>query len=71
MTVLTIIRLFLSVAESLLGYAKDKQLLSAGEAINASKSLQLANATVAKAIDARRNVKHDADSVRDDPDNRD
>ena len=71
MTVLTIIRLFLSVAESLLGYAKDKQLITAGEAINAGKSLQLANDTVAKAIDARRNVKHDADSVRDDPDNRD
>ena len=71
MTVLMIIRLFLSVAESLLGYAKDKQLLTAGEAINASKSLQLANTTVAKAIDARRNVKHDASSVRDDPDNRD
>ena len=66
-----IIRLFLSVAESLLGYAKDKQLITAGEAINASKSLQLANDTVAKAIDARSNVKHDADSVRDDPDNRD
>ncbi len=71
MTVLTIIRLFLSVAESLLGYAKDKQLITAGEAINAGKSLQLANKSIAKAIAARRGVKHDASSVRHDPDNRD
>ena len=71
MNILSILRLVLSVADTLVSYARDRQLLSAGEAIYASKVLGRTNELVAKALAARRNVKHDATSVRDDPDNRD
>lgn len=71
MNILSVLRLVLSIADTLIGYAKDRQLLSAGEALYASKSLARTSELVSKALAARRRVKHDAVSVRDDPDNRD
>ena len=62
----------LSLASSLASFLRDKQLLDAGRAMAISGSIKKgAMDETAKAIRARDAVRDDADSVRDDPDNRD
>lgn len=61
----------LKLANLLAGYLRDKQLLEAGEARAISESLSVAQSRVQVAMAARAAVKHDPDSVRNDPYNRD
>ena len=70
MGVLGLIKAVLSLANVLMKYASDKQLMDAGAAKSALKGLKQANAAIDKARLARESVKHDPDSMRDDPDNR-
>lgn len=53
------------------GYMRDRQLLEAGEAKAISDSLSVAQSQIHSALAARRAVKHDSGSVRDDSRNRD
>ncbi len=48
----------------------NKKLLEAGAATQLNKTLLEEKKRVQKAIDARNSIKHDADSVSDDPNNR-
>ena len=66
--ILGLIQAFLSLAGSLSRLAEARQLISAGEAKAMARSLGKQNDIIGKAIAARRAVKHDLDSVRDDPD---
>lgn len=71
MDILAIIKGLLSLATFLAKKAHDKQLIDAGMykaiAMNNHDSLQ----KIRRASDARRDVKYDADSLRNDPNNRD
>lgn len=68
---LSLIKGLLSVAQLFMKRAADKQLLDAGEAKNVVRALQHSQKVIAAAQLSRASVKHDADSVRDDRDNRD
>ena len=65
------IRALLSVVDGLTRYARDKQLIDAGEARAALKGTTTALDAIDRARRARAAVRHDAGSVRDDPANRD
>lgn len=71
MTWLALVKALLSVAAALLKWAGDRQMLDAGEARLAARELANANDRIARAIAARRGVRHDPGSVSRDPDNRD
>jgi len=62
---------FLMVTGAIARYVERKQLMDAGEAKHAREALEATLRAVDRAQRARRSVKHDADSVRDDPDRRD
>lgn len=66
-----LIRLLLSLADGLTRYARDQQLINAGEAQAALEGTNRALDAIERAKAARAAVDHDADSVRDDPNNRD
>lgn len=68
---LTLLRLFLSAASSIAELVKNKQLMDAGAAKAVLRGIKEADDAIRKARDARANVSHDPDSVRDDPHNRD
>ena len=68
---LGLLRLVLTIADKLSEIVRDKQLLDAGEARAISHNLQEGMKRVEMAQKARGSVKHDPDSVRADPDNRD
>jgi len=68
---LAILKLLLTVSNSLTGYMREKQLLDAGEAKNLSRGLQETLDVIEKIKTAKRDLKHDPNSVRKDPDNRD
>jgi hypothetical protein len=70
MTWLAILKLLLTVAETLTGYMREKQLLDAGEAKNLARGLQEALHVIEEIKAAKRALKHDPDSVHNDPDNR-
>lgn len=69
--ILSVIKGLVSLSNILAKYAHDKQLLDAGEykAIAEMNNAQIKK--INKVINARRSVKHDNDSVRNDKDNRD
>jgi hypothetical protein len=69
--VINLIRLLLSAVDSLIRYARDRQLIEAGEARAALEGANAALDAINRARAARAAVQHDPDSVRDDPDNRD
>lgn len=66
-----LIRALLSAVDALTRYARDRQLIEAGEARAALEGAQRALDAIDRARAARAAVRHDADSVRDDPSNRD
>lgn len=68
---LSLLKLVLTVSASIAEIVEDKQLLDAGEAKNVAKTLREQNDRVEKALAARRAVKHDPDSLRNDPNRRD
>ena len=68
---LGVIKVFLGLAEAFTNYARDRQLLTAGQAVEASNAFGESFRRVAAANAARAGVRHDGDSVRDDPANRD
>lgn len=68
---LTLLKLLLSLSSSLADYLGRRQLLKAGEAKAIADNLYDTLQKLNKADAARRAVKHDPDSVREDPDNRD
>jgi hypothetical protein len=68
MTIAAIIKLVLGLANKLVGFAGDRQLLEAGEAKNAQKALGAALAAVERAQRTANRVSNDPDyrdSVRD------
>ncbi|WP_022949523.1 hypothetical protein [Methylohalobius crimeensis] len=68
---LSILRGLLGLAEQLTEWLNRRQLLEAGESRAVARGLKDAQETIRRAQAARRGVRHDADSVRRDPDNRD
>ena len=68
---LSILRGLFGITQTVLRMMADRQLLDAGEAKAIARNLTQANEKLDKALAARRNVKHDADSVSNDPANRD
>jgi hypothetical protein len=69
MPIVTLIKLFLSLASSLAQYAHDKQMLDAGAAQSVLKGIEDANTAIASANDARAHA--DSVPVSKDPNNRD
>lgn len=67
MNILSIIKLFLSLASSLAQYAHDKQMMDAGAAESVLKGLNDANDAINRANAARANA--DSVPIEDDPDN--
>ena len=68
---LGLIKVVLSLANALTRYARDRQLISAGEAKAVAKSATKSLEIIARAQAAKRRVRHDDASVLDDPANRD
>lgn len=68
---LTAIKALLAIVARLAQYAQQKQLLEAGAAQAILGGVREAEDAVERARAARADVRHDADSVRDDPNNRD
>jgi len=68
---ISILKAVLAIADSITSYLERKQLLDAGAALSIKKNLEDSLGKIRKADAARRNVEHDADSVRDDKNNRD
>lgn len=68
---LSLIKLLLSVVSQLSRYAADRQLIKAGEAQAIASGVAEADDAIDRARRAAAGVRHDADSVRDDPANRD
>ncbi len=66
---LGVLKVLLSLSNTLMTYLHDKQLLDAGMAQQLSADLRGTLDAIQKAHDARANVRDDADSVRNDPDN--
>ena len=71
MNVLSIVSALLSLASYIAEYARDRQLIGAGEARQLSRTLGESLATIERAQAARRAVKHDVDSIMRDKQNRD
>ncbi len=67
---LGIIKGLLSFAEFLMKYASDRQLLNAGQQMELADAFKQTFTRVAAANAAVADVKHDADSVLNDPDRR-
>ena len=61
----------LKIITAIVGYARDARLLRAGAAEAVAARLIATQEAVLRAQAARRGVRHDADSVRADPDRRD
>lgn len=68
---LALLKLLLSLADQLTGYLHDNQLMDAGEAKAIAASLKGALDATSRAVAARNAVSDDANSVSNDPDNRD
>ena len=68
---LGLIKALLSMADGLTRYARQRQLIDAGAAQQALEGANAALAAIDRGTRARTAVRHDAASVRDDPDNRD
>ena len=68
---LGLIRALLSMADGLTRYARQRQLIDAGAAQHALEGANAAIDAIDRGTRARNAVRHDAASVRDDPDNRD
>lgn len=68
MYVVQLIKLFLTLASSLVQYAHDKKLMDAGAAKAVLASVEQANEEIARANAARANA--NSVPVSDDPDNR-
>lgn len=68
---LKVITGILSLAKSLMGFARDRQLISAGEAKALAKQSSRSLDIIRQAQAARRALGYDPDSVQSDPDNRD
>ncbi len=66
-----LLRAIMGIAGAIASYIGDKQLMDAGEAKAISRNISATLEQIDKARAARKSVKHDADSVRDDPHNRD
>lgn len=71
MGLVLVLKLFLIIADKLATYLGNKQLMDAGEAKSVSAQLKGAMDATQRAIAARNAVRDDADSVRNDPFNRD
>lgn len=69
MTTLTIIKLLLSLVNTLIGFARDRNLIAAGEANATAKSLAEAMEKIDRARRARDSVTDSG--MHDDPDKRD
>lgn len=69
MPILTLLKLFLTLASTFAKYAADKQLLEAGENKAILEGLQYANDAIKRADSARANI--DELSISDDKSNRD
>lgn len=67
---LSLLNAVLSLASVLAEYAKQRQLIGAGEAMALNRTLGESLAAIERAMAARRAVKHDADSIMRDPHNR-
>ena len=67
---LSFLKLLLTLAGTVAKYLSDQKLLDAGEAKAIAENLQKAKIHVEKADNARRNVSLDADSLRNDPNDR-
>ena len=68
---LGLIKALLSMADGLTRYARQRQLIDAGAAQQALEGANAALDAIDRGTRARDAVRHDAASVRDDPDNRD
>ena len=68
---LSLIKVVLSLANVLTRYARDRQLISAGEAKAVAKSATKSLEIIARAQAAKRRVRHDAASVQSDKFNTD
>jgi hypothetical protein len=66
MSWLRAILLALQAVNGLVSWLRERQLLEAGEAIAIAKGLEISNARVKEAMDARRRA-HDNDPDPDDP----
>lgn len=71
MNILSILSGVLKLASILARYAERRGLMNQGKVNAMAKANDKALKNVAKAQVARRSVRHDADGVRDDTDNRD
>lgn len=71
MSIVTIIKLFLSLADQLAKYASDRQLLKAGEGQALAAQLAETQKRILAAVAAAAAVTDDPNSVRNDPNNRD
>lgn len=69
-TLLEVFRGLLKLSNTVARYFKDQQLMDAGENKAKAEMSHEQFKRVTKAHNAANNVKHDADSVRNDPDNR-
>jgi hypothetical protein len=68
---LQLLKLVLSLAETFLGKAREKQLLDAGQSMAIQKALNAALNQTDNAINIRNAVSSNPDRVRDDPFDRD
>lgn len=68
---INILKILLSLASSISRYIERNQLMEAGKAQIIAKNIESALHDTNKAIIVSRSVKHDSDSVRVDPFNRD
>lgn len=66
----TALKLVLEIAAAVTSYMERKQLLDAGEASAIANNLKDSQRKLSLALEARRNVKHDSDDVKNDPNNR-
>ena len=71
MNILSLISGLISLASAIAEYAKNRQLIGAGEAQALNRVLAEGLSAIERAQAARRVVRHDVDSMRNDPDNRD
>lgn len=68
---LTLLKTLLSLADTLAGHLRERNLMDAGEAKNVARAVMEAQASVDRARAARAAVRDDPDSLRNDPENRD
>jgi len=65
-----LIPVILSLFNRIAKYFNDRQLINAGKAIERDRQKDEAIKSINKANNARNNIKHNSDSVRNDPNNR-